>query len=462
VAASDLVRPGGGPRQEIFSDFFYWPAIKLFGLLYLVGISNGIVMTLVLIGLLVWSLKGPTQAIMAMSLVAMYKFSNGAVASFSPAATVLFWAIAMAASARLFIAARRVNPPFVFAFAFATFAAVVSLAVSKAPDVSVLKAVSFFMVSGGLLLASQSLKVSEVLWLQRWFFSLALVMAVLSLLTVPFPSIGFRKVAGSLQGMFGHPQSAGVFYAPFAAWFIARVFVEPVGRLPRWVPLMAVLFAGMIIASSTRTAMLATFVAVATTLVVVLVKGRVAPTTRTRGQIMGFTAVLGALSLIIIFSGVLQEELESIAFKGDDTESLGEAFASARGNGVAQHIENFLDAPLTGHGFGVYRHGVRWDEKRIKRFMGIPLSASTEKGIAFTAVLEEVGIFGALLFYALLIAIIRAMTRGTSLGALAMVMAAIAANFGEAVIFATAGMGLFLWLIIGFGLARARVRLLRS
>jgi hypothetical protein len=225
---------------------------------------------------------------------------------------------------------------------------------------------------------------------------------------------------------------------------------------------MAVLFAGMIIASSTRTAMLATFVAVATTLVVVLVKGRVAPTTRTRGQIMGFTAVLGALSLIIIFSGVLQEELESIAFKGDDTESLGEAFASARGNGVAQHIENFLDAPLTGHGFGVYRHGVRWDEKRIKRFMGIPLSASTEKGIAFTAVLEEVGIFGALLFYALLIAIIRAMTRGTSLGALAMVMAAIAANFGEAVIFATAGMGLFLWLIIGFGLARARVRLLRS
>jgi hypothetical protein len=279
-------------------------------------------------------------------------------------------------------------------------------------------------------------------------------MAALSVLTLPFSGVAFNKVAGALQGMFSHPQSAGVFYVPFAAWFITRIFLERWAVLPRWVIALAVLFAGMIVASGARTAMLATFVSVGLALLIFLIKGRTSPANRTRGQVIGFSMAMLGLALGILFSGVLNEEIESIVYKGGEGEgSLTEAFQSARGAGVAMHIENFLDAPLTGHGFGVYREGVR----KVTRFMGIPISASAEKGIVFTAVLEEVGAIGGLLFYGLLISIIAAAARGNTPGVLAMVIGTIAVNFGEAIFFATGGMGLFMWTVIGFGLARARV-----
>lgn len=443
-------------QVEQFGDFFSWRAVRLFAVLYLVGISNGMVMTIVLVGLLIWSLTGTRQAIMAMSLVAMYRFTNGAIAGFSPFGNVLFWIVAIAASARLFWGARGMTAPFAWVTLFAFVAAALSVMVSKAPDVSLMKVISFYVVSSALLLASTSMRAADVAWLQKWFFSIAIVVAALSILTAFVPSIGFRKVAWSLQGVFNHPQAAGVFFAPFAAWFAARVFVEPVRFLPRWVLALAGLFAGMIIASHARTAMLATFVAVGLTLVVLLVKGRTGPHTRSRGQLAGVVVVLALLSSVILASGVLNEELESLVKKGDDAQSVTEAFESSRGAGMAQHIENFLDAPLTGHGFGVYRLGVRGGDAHIKRFLGIPLSASTEKGIAFTSVLEEVGIVGGVLFYGLLFSIVRAMARGQSLGTLAMVVAAIAVNFGEAIIFAAGGLGLFMWLIVGFGLARSQ------
>jgi len=94
----------------------------------------------------------------------------------------------------------------------------------------------------------------------------------------------------------------------------------------------------------------------------------------------------------------------------------------------------------------------------VTRFMGIPISASAEKGIIFTAVLEKVGAVGGLLFCGLLISIIVAAAKGSTPEVLAMVISAIAVNFGEAIFFATGGMGLFMWTVIGFGLARARAR----
>ena len=394
---------------------------------------------------------------MAMSLVALFKFANGAVASFSPYATVLFWLITMAASARLYRSARRVSLPFVLLLSFTLVAGVLSAVVSKAPDVSVMKVVSFFIVSSAMLLASQVLRDSEVWSLQRWFFSIALVMA--NLLAADH-SVPCGRIPDGADGLAGHVQppagGGGLFRA-------VRLVVHR-EDLPGPIPLpaavaagIAVLFAGLIVASGARTAMFATFVSVALTLVIVLVKGRTGPTARSRDEILGFTFVLCAMSLVLILTGALKEELQSVVFKGDDTENIDEAFASSRGAGMAQQIQNFLDAPLTGHGFGVYREGVRGGEAGVKRFLGIPISASAEKGIVFTSVLEEVGIVGALLFYALLVAIVAAVAKGPSAGALAMVIGSIAVNFGEAVIFSTGGIGLFMWLIIGFGLARARV-----
>lgn len=452
--------PDLAPRsqRDSFGDYFSWPQMRLFGLFYLISISNGAVMAIALVGLFAWSLTGTTQALMAMALVALLRFSNGAVAHFAPGAAVLFWLIAMAASVRLYLGARRLSGSYLLLLAFALVAALLSAMVSKAVDVSLMKVVSFFITSSALLIAAESLQAVDALRLQRWFFSVALVMAVLAIATIPFPGIAFRKVAGSLQGMFSHPQTTGVFFAPFAAWFIAKIFLEQARALPRWVFGVAFLFAALIVASRARTAMLATFVAVGITLLTVLIRGKTGPTSRSRGQVIGFTVVMFVLSIVILLSGVLDEELKSIVLKGDDEESVSEAFESARGAGVSSQIDNFSDAPLTGWGFGVYREGVRGGEKNIKRFMGIPISASAEKGVVFTSVLEETGLFGGMLFYALLISIIARAAKANNPGVPAMATATIAVNFGEAIIFAAGGMGLFMWTLIAFALARARVR----
>jgi hypothetical protein len=178
---------------------------------------------------------------------------------------------------------------------------------------------------------------------------------------------------------------------------------------------------------------------------------------RSRGQIMGFTFLLGMLAALLLATGVLNEQVQSIVMKDDQKQDIGEAFAHSRGGGMAEQIDNFLDAPLTGHGFGVYREGIRGGEAAVKRFFGIPLSAPAEKGVVFTSVLEETGLVGGLLFYALLISIVGVASKGSLPGATAMVIGSIAVNFGEAVIFSTGGIGLLMWIVIAFGMARARV-----
>lgn len=446
--------------MDRFGDYFTWPAVRLFALVYLVGISNGHVMTLVLLGLLAWAATGVTQAIMAMTFVAMFRFSNPAVASFSSLGTVLFWLITMVASARLYASARHLTLPVRLLVAFSITAILLSVAVSRAPDVSAMKVISFFIVGSALLLAAGTRTERDVAKLQRWFFSVALTIAVLSLLTAPFPSIGFAFLPGSLQGMFNHPQDAGVFYVPFAAWFVTQIFLQPIRTLPRWLPLIAIVFCGLIVASSARTAMLATFLSVGVSLAIVIARGNSGPGMRSRGQIVGITLAMGLLSVGLVASGALTEELQSLVFKDDAGVAQGEvgaAFAHSRGAGMMDQLANFRDAPLTGHGFGVYRDGVRGGEESVRRFMGIPISAPAEKGVVFTAVLEETGVIGGLLFYSLLISIVAAAARGRDAKVAAMAIGCILVNFGEAIIFSAGGMGLFMWLIIGFALARSRV-----
>jgi len=410
-------------------------------------------------GLAVWAATGAAPAIIAMAVGALLKFANPAIASAPVFGAALFWIVAMVAAARLYFRGGPLSAPFVLVAAFACVSLLLSIITSPAVDVSVMKLLSFYIVSSSVLLGSLSLANADVTRLQHFFFSVALVVVFLSVLTLPFPGVAFNRNGLGFQGVFNHPQAAGVFYVPFASWLIARVLLERWSFLPRWVLGLAVVFSVMIAASGARTAMFATFLSVALTLIIFLVKGRSSPENRTRAQIIGSTLVMVCLGLAILASGAFNEELESLVYKYDSEEASGDlsaAFEASRGAAVDMHIRNFLDAPLTGHGFGVHREGVGGGERNIVRVMGIPVSAPAEKGIVFTAVLEEVGVFGGLLFYALLISIIAVAAGGSSPGASAMVIGAIAVNFGEAIFFATGGMGLFMWAVIGFGLARAR------
>jgi hypothetical protein len=436
-----------------FRDFFGWREMGLVAGIFAAGISHAAVATGVLLGLLVWAATGPVAAFKALTMVALIKFANPVLASVAPGAGALNWLITIVACLRLLQSARQASRPFLLVLAFCLVAAVTSLIASASPDISAMKVTVFFLVASAVVLAATGLTREDVRALQRWFFSAALVMAGLSLLTVPMPGVNYYQAG--FQGIFRHPQSTGVFFVPFVSWLIARLFLEKLSDLPKWVPAVAVLFAGLIVASGARTAMLAAFLGVGATLLWVLLQPARFPAAgprRERGEIIGFTTGMLILAVVVVLFGGLKDELESVALKGESVESLGEEFQSSRGAMIKAHVQNFLDAPLTGHGFGVFREGAR----NVERFLGIPISASAEKGVAFTSVLEETGLFGALLFYALLATIFVAVARGGDPPVLAMAFGAVLVNFGEAVIFAPGGMGLFMWVLVGFALARAR------
>jgi O-antigen ligase len=128
-------------------------------------------------------------------------------------------------------------------------------------------------------------------------------------------------------------------------------------------------------------------------------------------------------------------------------EKIEDAFYHSRGANIKTQWENFLASPLLGHGFGVYPGGI--PEKKIVYFMGIPISASTEKGFLPTAALEETGIVGALLLMALLISLGRQVYRQYDPRWLAMYFACLFVNFGESVFLSSGGLGLFFWILIG-------------
>lgn len=109
--------------------------------------------------------------------------------------------------------------------------------------------------------------------------------------------------------------------------------------------------------------------------------------------------------------------------------------------------QNFVEHPLTGTGFGVNPAG-DFVEAPVT-FLGIPISAPVEKGFLPTAVLEEVGIPGALAFLALLGALVRQAYRAGDSVWLAVLLTCLFVNLGEAVFFSMGGLGLLFWIWIG-------------
>jgi hypothetical protein len=88
--------------------------------------------------------------------------------------------------------------------------------------------------------------------------------------------------------------------------------------------------------------------------------------------------------------------------------------------------------------------------------MGVPVSASSEKGFMPTAMLEEVGLFGTLLVVLIMLAISIPVLRLGRFPVVWTYFAALLINVGAAVFFSLGGVGFFMWLMIGFCYGQAR------
>jgi len=323
-----------------------------------------------------------------------------------------------------------------------------SLFSSRDTLVSVLKIAAFTFAAAAVLIGFKVTANRSADW-TTWFLGLWIAVVALSAPTFFFPQIGFARNGTGFQGILSHPQSLGIFLAPMVGWLTATLLLST-SRRPYWLYVLTPVAWGFLFLTAARTGL----VAVAASFLVILL---VAFTSRhdwakriVRGAFRPVSALvaLGFLALLLLNPSLLVEKIYSFVHKGQTNISVEQSFEQSRGRGIESQWENFKSHPMLGIGFGV-----SLDESfkpTPDPMTGLPLSAPVEKGFLPTAVFEENGLIGALVFLAFLFSLIRQVFSKADIALCWVFLASLFVNAGEMIFFSVNGPGLYMWVLLGW------------
>ena len=454
---------GARSTQPLFNSIAGYGAFWL-GLILLLFFYGATAAAVVLLGAALWSLLSPFHAMQALTVTWFATSINtgeGAdITGFGDVggSTVLVGLkIVVFAMVFVRVLVARVTAPNhprqrlgLLLTAFVVVASLLALISSTLPDVSLFK-LALFLIGGIATVLAVAYSVHErpdetFAWI--WGACAAIVVLSAPLLLV---SLGYVRNATGFQGWLNQPQAFGIFIAQAIALFIGLALFDKF-----WIRANLALGA---LASIELFATLSRNALLAATLGIVLgiaISFRRDPR---KWVALGALAMLGLAALIMLPS--TQAYLDSLVRKTGSAEAaevgVGEAFQTSRGFLIEQGIENFRQKPLTGIGFGVAADPTAINVVRDPIF-GLPLSAPVEKGVVWIAALEEVGLLGVFVLALLLWELLSGSVRNHTATGLAVVVAALMTNNGEATLFSFNGHGLFVWLIMAFAYGRGPLR----
>ncbi|PMH75832.1 hypothetical protein BCU60_21140 [Vibrio cyclitrophicus] len=150
---------------------------------------------------------------------------------------------------------------------------------------------------------------------------------------------------------------------------------------------------------------------------------------------------------MIFVSDALEILFSVLSKSGRSTAEGLSVFVNSRGFLFEASIQNFLDNKLTGIGFQISNGKYGSYEMIVQRidFLNLPISASIEKGVFWSALFEETGILGFLAFVFLLASIL---VNTPFLFKLMVTLCITLIGMGEAFYFSVSGIGLFFWLYL--------------
>ncbi len=344
---------------------------------------------------------------------------------------------------------RRARKFLFMTLAFGFFIICHSLVFSYYPDVSILKGISWTIAMATVIAAWMGLTETE-----RWRVSQQIFGGLIALLTVSLPTVtlpvGYLKNETGFQGVLNHPQVFGPVMALLGAWSIGKILGS---RKPSWWLFMV---AGaclvMILLSQARTAGLALVLGVGGSMALspFLANKRfafMAPGLRSlRLWSIGWLALLGGVAM----APQISQEIHHYITKAGRAEVGGvvEAYEDSRGALIEHMLQNISQYPVTGIGFGIGSDPEAMEIGRDPLF-GMPISASVEKGVTPLAVLEELGIPGAIFAAAWIVMFLRG-SAASGLAPFAVCMTALFLNLGEATLFSPGGTGLLTLILFGW------------
>ena len=421
----------------------------LAGLLGLQTLGPG-VNTATYIGLSVWALLGIRQSIQALSVCGLLNFLNPVLFELSPYAPGLRWLVVGSAAIRISVAilAERggsVLRESLWLLAFAVVTSVAAVLESPSPAVSVLKAAALLGSVGAILEGFRRRSEDAAYW-RAWFESVFLVVIVGSL-PLYWSDAGYATNQRGFQGLLNHPQAYGVFLAPAFAWFGGNLLERLYGwrRHGFWWNLaaMVALTGASLVATESRTALIAVALGA---LLAHLLWARFFSRARAGVAALLIAILLGTAAAVYPVRKVALD----FFLKWDREMDLTGALVASRGAVVAQSWENFRREPWLGIGFG--RESVPGLSGGVTddRVLGMPVTAPVEKGFLLSALLEETGVVGTSIFLMFVGLLLLRIAKQATFAAAWMAMAAVSVNIGEAVLTSPGGMGLFVWLIVGY------------
>lgn len=341
---------------------------------------------------------------------------------------------------------------------FVFIAALCSIASGYYLQIALLKLVSFSVGLTAVLAGVMVLQVRRT-DLTEQFISVAAVIVINGFLAMLFGNAYTRAVAGDLYGTssyfagpFYHPNATGPFCALLVTLLFATWVFSPRRNLRICLALIVPLLY-FIWASRSRTGLASAVIGVIFVfLLTVLAWG---PgwlrlnLNRSRRSMVAWATVIVLATFIAdgISTGRVSAAFMSLANKYNQKSETVEmqSLLATRQSLIERGWQGFLERPLTGLGFEVSL------DPFFVRNAGL-FSAPIEKGFLPTAVLEEVGIFGATAFAIFLISFIVSLAMQRNAVGLAMFLTYLVTNLGEVTIFAFGGPGGIGWALVGAGM----------
>ncbi len=407
--------------------------------------------------LALYSLFGRSPAIRALFLSWFFTIANSEIAPRASGASLSRYVVILAAAVSMMLrdATRRSSKSLSrqdvaglksITLALGTVLVIHSLLFSPILDVSLLKLGAWVTVVVTLLSAWEGLEAPERAAMSDQLRSWLAALLVLSLPLLAVPRIGYAVNGHGFQGLLNHSQSFGPTAALAAALLGGDILAAP---LPRWRDLALIgLCMVLMVLSQARTAGIAWALGM-------LVLVTASPAFAGKSWRTMLPALLSPRLMVVLFAAFVvaglagasfTNSLTEYIFKRGETGTLFDAAERSRGELVYRMVDNIQEQPLTGIGFGIGSSPQLMIVQRDPWF-GIPVGAPVEKGVMPLAVLEELGVFGALPVVAWILIILR---RGARAGApqFSVLVTLLLVNFGENMFFSVGGTGLLLMILL--------------
>lgn len=430
--------------------FSFWnPTFLFFIAVVTLRVASSPTATISFVLLAIYALTGRRQAIHALVLSWLFLMLNPAIAP-NPSATsllrymVLFSAAASVAIRSDFFKRRaRIKKVTAMTCLVGLYIIVHSLLFSPEPVISVLKGTSWFVAMITSLAAWGGMDPQERKRIAQEIF---VILAAIAIACLPLLSTGYGYMPRTslFRGVLGHSQALGPTLALLSAWSIA-LYMQSTRSL---LVLLFALALMLVFLTGARTALVATLLGVVGASFLTSWLGRrpllhVLPALKKASPLI--LTVIGLFISIIFIDGI-GVRIDEFFNKGRQYASILDAYDDSRGGLIEKMLQNITTYPMTGIGFGIASDP---ESMVVERVGGIPISAIVEKGVTPVAVLEELGIPGAILAALWLWSLIRSSARA-GLAPLSVFLTIIALNMGEATLFSPGGMGLLSIVLIGW------------